>query len=664
MDPELDRLSVNTIRFLAAEAVQAANSGHPGLPMGAAPAAYALWSRCMSFNPDNPAWPGRDRFVLSAGHGSALLYSLLHLFGFGLTVGDLRQFRQLGSRTPGHPEYGHTAGVEVTTGPLGQGIANAVGMAWAEKYMAATFNRPGHEIVDNYTFALCGDGCMMEGVSSEAASLAGTLGLGRLILLYDSNNITIEGGTDIAFRENVPDRFRAYGWDVSRVDDGNDPEAITKAIEAAKAVRDRPSLIEIKTVIGFGAPNKQGTAAAHGAPLGKDELRLAKENLGWPYAEEFFVPDEVREHFNEIRKKLALKEADWNAKLAGYKEAYPEDYEKWVSWHEPDYAKLLGADDFWEWDGDLATRISSEKVLNKACKLVPNLIGGAADLSPSTNTVMAGRGDFGPENPAGANLHFGVREHAMTAIANGMCLYGGLRPYAAGFFVFSDYMKPALRLSAMMGLPAIYVMTHDSIGVGEDGPTHEPVEQLAMLRSTPGFTVARPCDTRETAAAWYLALTRTHGPTAIVLSRQVLPALPGTGKAALRGGYVLKDFGKEDWTHVILIASGSEVGLIWKAAEALEARGIAARVVSMPSWEVFDEQDAEYKESVLPKAVRARVAVEAASGFGWERFAGLDGEIICMEGFGASGPAGKLFEKFGFTVENVVEKATKAASRR
>lgn len=659
----VEQLTINTIRILSAEAIQKAKSGHPGLPMGSAPMAYTLWAKHINQNPANPKWQNRDRFVLSAGHGSMLEYSLLCLFGFGLTVEDLKQFRQFGSLTPGHPEYNHTAGVETTTGPLGQGIANAAGMAWAEKYLAAKFNRPNYEIVNHYTYALCGDGCLMEGISAETASLAGTLGLGKLIVLYDSNNISIEGDTNIAFRENVAKRFEAYNWQVLYVADGTDIEAINKAIEEAKADTERPTLIEVKTKIGYGAPNKQGKASAHGEPLGEEELAATKKNLGWNYEESFYIPEEVKAHMAELKKQGAEKEAKWNELFAAYEKEYPELAKEWKQWNSSELpVDLLNNEDFWTYEGDIATRVSSEKVLNKVAKLVPNLFGGSADLSPSTKTIMKDRGDFSKENPTGANLHFGIREHAMTAMANGMALHGGVRPYIAGFFVFADYMKPAMRLSALMGLPVINVLTHDSIGVGEDGPTHEPIEQLAMLRSIPNFTVIRPCDTHETAAAWYLALTRNTSPTALILSRQNLTLLPETGKGALKGAYILRNSEKAT-PDIILIASGSEVELIYKAYDVLKEKGIDARVVSMPSMEVFEEQSEEYKESVLPKSVRARLAVEAASPFGWDKYVGFDGDILAINGFGASGPAKVLFKEFGFTVENVVERALKVLDK-
>lgn len=648
----IDNLTVNTIRFLSADAVQKAKSGHPGSPMGMAPVAYTLWAKQMAHNPKNPTWKNRDRFILSSGHCSALIYSLLHLFGYGLGIEDLKSFRQIESLTPGHPEYGHTVGVEATTGPLGQGIANAVGFAMAEKHLAAVFNKPGFDIVDHYTFALCGDGCLMEGISHEAASLAGTLNLNKLIILYDSNGITIEGSTDIAFTENVLKRFEAYGFNTLTVNDGNDLTALGKAIEDAKK-SDKPTIIEIKSVIGYGAPNKQGKPAAHGEPLGEEEIRLAKENLGFNYPESFSVPDEVKPHMAEIIASLSEKEAEWNSLLDGYKAKYPEMYDKWEAYHSNSIPNLLNNEDFWKYEGDIATRISSETVLNKLCKIVPNLFGGSADLASSNKTVMKGLGDFFALTPEGSNLHFGVRELAMTSIANAIALHGGLIPYIAGFFVFSDYMKPSLRLSALMNLRVISVLTHDSIGVGEDGPTHQPIEQLASLRSIPNFTVIRPCDTNETAAAWCMAINNP-GPTALVLSRQNLPLLPETGKGALKGAYILKD-SKKDTPDVILMATGSEVSLIYKAWDILKEKGVDARVVSMPSWEVFEKQSPEYKESVLPANVRKRVAVEALSAFGWDKYTGFDGKIIAMDSFGASAPYDALLEKFNFTVENVVE---------
>lgn len=651
----IDTLTINTLRFLSAEAIQKAKSGHPGLPLGAAPMAYTLWAKEMKANPKNPKWDDRDRFILSAGHGSALLYSLLHVFGYGLSIADLQNFRQRNSLTPGHPEYCHTAGVETTTGPLGQGIANAVGMALAESHLAAKFNTPEYKVVDHYTYALCGDGCLQEGVASEAASLAGTMGLSKLIVLYDCNKITIEGSTETAFTEDVMKRFEAYGWDVREVKDGNDVDAIGAAIAAAKQA-DKPSLIKINTEIGYGAPNKQGKASAHGEPLGEEEIVLAKKNLGWEYEEAFFVPDEVKTHAAQIIAAGEKAEADWNAMFKAYSEKYPALAQEYALWHSDKLAvDLLHDDDFWKDEGDIATRAASEKVLQKAAKVVPNLFGGSADLAPSNKSLMKEREYYSKELPTGSNVHFGIREFAMTAMANGMAVHGGVRPYIAGFFVFADYMKAGLRMEALMGLPVISILTHDSIGVGEDGPTHQPIEQLAMLRSLPNYTVFRPCDTRETAAGWYTALNSNTTPTALILSRQNLPALEGTGKGALKGAYILRDCaGTPD---VLLMASGSEVELIYKAYDALAEKGVKARVISMPSWELFEAQDEAYKESVLPKAVRARLAVEAAADFGWHKYVGMDGDVLAMDSFGASAPAGILFRDFGFTVENVVEKA-------
>ena len=658
----IDNLAINTLRFLSAEAIQKAKSGHPGLPLGAAPAAYTLWSKYMKHNPADSKWADRDRFVLSAGHGSALLYSLFNIFGYGTTIEDLKNFRQFESATPGHPEYGMAKGIETTTGPLGQGIANAVGFALAESHLAAEFNKPGFNVVDHYSYALCGDGCLMEGVSAEAASLAGTLGLGKLIVLYDSNKITIEGSTSIAFTENVRERFDAYGWQTLVVEDGNDIEAIGKAIEAAKAETSKPSLIEIKTTIGYGAPNKQGKASAHGEPLGEEEIALAKKNLGWEYTEPFYVPEEVKAEMDKFRAEAIAKEEAWNKMFGRYCEEYPEMEEKWRIWHSEELpVDLLEDEDFWTYEGDIATRASSEKVLQKLSKLVPNLFGGSADLGPSNKSVMKDRQYYSKENPSGSNIHYGIREFAMTVIANSLALHGGLRPYIAGFFVFSDYMKAGLRLSALMELPVVSIFTHDSIGVGEDGPTHQPIEQLAALRSMPNYTVIRPCDTHETAAAWSLALTRRKSPTALILSRQSLPLLPETGKGALKGAYILKDC--EGTPDVLLMATGSEVELIYKAYDELKEKGVKARVISMPSWEVFEEQSEEYKESVLPKNVRARVAVEAASDFGWQKYTGLDGKVICMNGYGASAPAGLLFKHYGFTVENVVATALEVVGK-
>lgn len=652
-----EKLTINTIRVLSAEAIQKAKSGHPGMVLGCAPIGYTLFSKFLNHNPANPKWDNRDRFVLSAGHGSMLLYSLLHLFGYdNLSIEDIKNFRQWGSKTPGHPEYGSTAGVEVTTGPLGQGIANAVGMAVAENHLAAKFNKDDLKIVDHYTYVLCGDGCLMEGISAEASSLAGTLGLGKLILLYDSNNITIEGNTDCVFTENILERYKAYDWHTQKVEDGNDLEAISNAIQAAKDVKDKPSIIEIKTVIGFGSPNKAGKASAHGAPLGEEEVKLTKQNLGWNYDEEFFVPEEVKQNINEIKVGLAEKENQWNEKIKTYSEKYPDDYDEYCKWIKNDFAsQLYDDDDFWTYEGDRATRDSSEIVLNKAAKIIPNLFGGSADLASSNKSIMNDRLYYSKETPQGSNFHFGVREHAMAAMANGMALHGGILPYTAGFFVFCDYMKPSLRLSALMRIPVINVFTHDSIGVGEDGPTHQPIEQIADLRSIPNYTVFRPCDTSETAAAWYAALTRKTSPTALIFTRQTTKALSGNGKDALKGGYILKDC--EGTPDIILLASGSEVPLIYDAYDVLKEKGIKARVVSMPCFEIFEEQSDEYKNSVLPKNVTKRLAVEAGCSFGWHKYLGFDSDMICIDGFGSSAPFKVLFEKYGFTVENVVKRA-------
>ena len=583
-----------------------------------------------------------------------LLYSLLHLFGYGLRKEDIMNFRQVGSLTPGHPEYGHTVGVEATTGPLGAGMGMAVGMALAEKHLASIFNKDNYPVVDHYTYVLGGDGCMMEGISSEAFSLAGTWGLGKLIVLYDSNKISIEGSTDIAFRENVEERMRAFGFQTITVEDGTNTDAIGLAIEAAKAETERPSFITIKTEIGYGCPAKQGKASAHGEPLGADNVKAMRENLNWPYEDPFFVPEEVYEHFAGLAREKADVEAAWSVMFAAYCEEYPEMEALWEKYHAGvDEEALLNNETFWLGkEKPEATRSLSGKMLGLLKDEMPNLIGGSADLGPSNKTEMKGAGDFSAETPEGRNLHFGVRELAMAAIGNGIMLHGGLRAYVATFFVFSDYVKPMARLSALMNIPLTYVFTHDSIGVGEDGPTHEPIEQLAMLRAMPNLRVFRPCDATETSAAWLTAAASKRNPTALVLTRQNLNPVAGSSKEALKGGYVIDDC--EGTPEVILIASGSEADLAVKAKAELEAEGRKVRVVSMPCMELFEEQSAEYRESVLPKAVRKRVVVEALSDFGWGKYVGLDGAYVTMKGFGASGPAGKLFEKFGFTVENVV----------
>ncbi len=653
----MDQSAVNTLRVLSAEMVQRANSGHPGLPLGAAPIAYAVWGNQMKHSPKALDWADRDRFILSAGHGSALIYSLFHLFGYGLDIEDLKNFRQLDSRTPGHPEYGHTRGVEITTGPLGQGIANGVGFAMAEAHLAAKFNREDYKIVDHHTYVLCGDGCLMEGVSAEAASLAGTLGLGKLIVLYDSNSITIEGNTDIAFTEDVTARFAAYGWQTLEVADGNDLDAINAAIDAAKAETARPTLIKITTVIGFGCPAKAGKASAHGEPLGAENIVALKKTLGMP-EEEFHVSREVADFMAKKIDALNANVDAWERDFAAYAKEYPELAAEWKRWMsgEVDMAKL---DDeaFWHFeDKPMATRATSGEVLNRLAKFVPNLFGGSADLAPSNKSYMKDGGDFSKENYAGNNLHFGVREHAMGAISNAISVHGGLFAYNATFFVFSDYEKPAMRLSALMNQPVTYILTHDSIGVGEDGPTHQPIEQLAAMRSIPGFIDFRPADGTETAAGWYYAITNGKHPVGLALTRQNLPQYAESSREALKGAYVLLD-SKKETPDVILIASGSEVALAYQAHALLAKDGVDARVVSMPSMSLFEMQSAEYRESVLPKNVRARLAIEAASPFGWDKYVGLDGDIIAINTFGASAPAGQLFPKFGFTVEHVVEKA-------
>ena len=652
----IDTQSVNAIRVLSADAVQQANSGHPGLPLGGAAMAYELWAKHMNHNPKNPKWNNRDRFILSAGHGSALLYSLLHLFGYGLTKEDLANFRQDGSLTPGHPEYGHTVGVEATTGPLGAGMGMAVGMAMAETHLAAVFNEPEYPVVDHYTYVLGGDGCMMEGITSEALSLAGTLALDKLIVFNDSNKISIEGSTDIAFTEDVAKRMEAFHFQVLTVEDGNNLEEIGKAIEAAKAETTKPSFIIVKTQIGYGCPTKQGKASAHGEPLGPDNIKALKENLNWPSQEAFHVPDEVYENYKKIAQEKAVVEETWNTLFAKYIAKYPEKKKLWDKYFSEDLtANLLENEEFWAYEDKAnATRNLSGVMINKIKDIIPNLIGGSADLAPSNKTAMKGAGDYSKDNYAGKNLHFGVRELAMAAMANGIALHGGLKTYVSTFFVFSDYVKPMARLAALMGLPVVYVLTHDSIGVGEDGPTHEPIEQLAMLRAMPNFNVYRPADATETAAAWYAAISSKTTPTALVLTRQNIPQLQGSSKDALKGAYVLQDASKAT-PDAIIIASGSEVELAVHAKVELAKENIDVRVVSMPCMDVYEQQDAAYKESVLPKAVRARVAVEALSDFGWGKYIGLDGKTVTMTGFGASAPAEILFKKFGFTTENVVK---------
>ncbi len=658
---DLDSLAVNTIRTLAIDAVQKANSGHPGMPLGAAPMAHILWTRHLKFDPSDPAWPDRDRFVLSAGHGSMLLYALLHLSGYGLEIEELEAFRQWGSRTPGHPEYGLTPGVETTSGPLGAGFSNGVGMAIAEAFLAATFNRPGYSLVDHRTFGIVSDGDLMEGVAAEAASLAGHLGLGKLVYLYDDNHISIEGPTDLTFTEDVGLRFQAYGWQVLEVDDGNDLTAIDRAIVEACAEVSRPSLVKVRTIIGYGSPNKAGTAGCHGAPLGADEIRLTKETLDWPADVSFAVPEVVRRQYEAVADGGRLAQARWRDLLASYEREHPHLARQWalaVAGRLPDgwkdHLPRFAAGE------SLATRSASGKVLNGLAPVVPTLVGGSADLAPSNNTNLSGLGDFQADEHGGRNLHFGVREHAMGGVLNGMAVHGGLFVFGGTFFVFTDYMRPAVRLAALSHLPVIYVFTHDSIGLGEDGPTHQPIEHLASLRAMPGLVVIRPSDAAETVVAWQAALERRDGPTALVLTRQNLPVLDRTRMPPaldlLRGGYILVDTPSGD-PDVILIATGSEVEIALEAAVGLGGQGVAARVVALPSWELFEAQEAEYREAVLPRRVTARVVLEAASPFGWERYAGNDGVIIGLDHFGASAPGGVLYHEFGITAENVVRNA-------
>jgi transketolase len=658
---KIEQLCINNLRMLAVDMVEKAKSGHPGMPMGAAAMAFVLWTKFLRHNPGNPAWPNRDRFVLSAGHGSALLYALLHLTGYDLPLEELKSFRQWGSKTPGHPEFGHTTGVEVTTGPLGQGIANAVGMAIAERYLASHFNRPGYDIVDHYTYVIAGDGDLMEGVSHEAASLAGHLKLGRLICLYDDNHISIEGPTDIAFTEDRAGRFTAYEWHVQRVDDGNDTEALTAAIKAAQAEKEKPSIILVRTHIGYGSPNKQDSPSAHGEPLGTEEIKITRENLGWPQ-EPFYIHEQVRDYFNRAVENGKSQEAKWQNLFNSYAGSFSslaEVYRQWVK-GQPQTGWDKDIPVFPADDEGMATRAASGTVLNAIAANMPNLIGGSADLAPSTKTIIKGAGDFGPENYNGRNLRFGVREHGMGSILNGMSLLGGIIPYGATFLVFSDYMRPPIRMASMMGLKVIYVFTHDSIGVGEDGPTHQPIEHLAVLRAIPGLTVIRPADANETAEAWRCAISQVKGPTAMILTRQNLPTLdrqkvsPADGLS--RGAYTLVETEGRD-PDVILMASGSEVHLALEAANKLQGSGIAARVVSMPCWELFEEQPEEYRIKVLPPDITARVAVEAGITLGWHRYIGDKGKIIGIDHFGASAPAQVLFKEFGFTVDNIVVNA-------
>ena len=677
MDQTIDQLCVNTIRTLSIDAVQKANSGHPGAPMGLAPSAYVLWTRCMRYNPRNPSWPDRDRFVLSAGHASMLLYSMLHLTGYDLTLDDIKQFRQWGSRTPGHPERTHTPGVETTTGPLGQGFGNGVGMAIAEAYLAARYNQPGFEIINHFTYGIVSDGDLMEGVASEAASLAGHLKLGKLIYVYDNNHVTLAGGTDVTFTEDRAKRFEAYGWHTQTVEDGNDLSAIEQAVRAARSETTRPSLILVRTHIGYGSPGKQDTFEAHGSPLGVEEVKLTKENLSWPVEPPFFIPDQARSHFNEAIGKGEQAEAEWKQRFSAYAQKFPDLAKELESAMRGDLpAGWETAIPTFPADAKgVATRVASGKILAALATKLPSLIGGSADLNPSTFTVLPKLGDF--ESPqrkvtdhqgsvgedwdyAGRNLHFGVREHGMGAALNGMAAHGGIIPFGSTFLIFSDYVRPSIRLAALMELGVIYVFTHDSVGLGEDGPTHQPIEQLAALRAIPKLIVLRPCDANETAEAWRVAIESRGRPVILALTRQNVPTLDRAKFAAAeglrRGAYVLADApnGKPD---MVLIASGSEVSLILAAKEKLAEQKIQARVVSMPSWELFDAQSREYRESVLPPSIRPRLAVEAALTQGWHRYVGDEGDVIGIERFGASAPGGLVMEKLGFTVTHVVERA-------
>ena len=666
MSTELDQLCINTLRTLAIDGVQKAQSGHPGLPMGAADMAYVLWTRFLKHNPANPAWPNRDRFILSAGHGSMLLYGLLHLTGYDLSLEEIEDFRQWNSRTPGHPEYGLTPGVEATTGPLGQGFANGVGLAIAERFLAATFNKPGFPIFDHLTYAICSDGDLMEGVSYEAASLAGHLGLGKLIYLYDDNGISIEGLTDITFTENVPARFRACGWYVQEVD-GHDLAEIEDAIHAARETTEHPSLIVCHTHIGYGSPHKQDDASAHGAPLGEDEVRLTKEALGWPPDASFYVPEEALAVFRQAIDQGRRAEAEWNETFARYREDYSEEAALldtlWAGKLPEGWVDALPT--FVPADGPLATRKASGAVLNAVAPALPTLVGGSADLAPSNNTFLEGCGDLQRETPSGRNLHFGVREHAMGSILNGLALHGELTAYGSTFLVFSDYMRPPVRLAALMKLPVVYIWTHDSVWLGEDGPTHQPVEHLAALRAVPDLVVIRPADANETAAAWRVALERRDGPTALILTRQKVPILAETAgdpaETVARGAYVLAD--APSTPDVILVASGSEVHLALEARNLLAQKRIAVRVVSMPSWKFFDSQPVSYRESVLPPQVTARLAIEAGVSLGWTRYVGSAGDVMGLNHFGASAPYGTLIENFGFTPEKVAERTLRLLSK-
>lgn len=659
VEKDVAQLAINTIRTLSIDAIEKANSGHPGMPMGAAPMAYTLWAKEMNHNPKNPNWFNRDRFVLSAGHGSMLLYSLLHLFGYDVTMEDLKNFRQWGSKTPGHPEYGHTAGVEATTGPLGQGVAMAVGMAMAERHLAETYNKEGYNLVDHYTYSICGDGDLMEGVSAEAASLAGHLKLGRLIVMYDSNDISLDGDLHLSFSESVENRFKSYGWQVIRVEHGNDLKEIQQALQEAKLDTDRPTLIEVKTTIGYGSPNKSGKSASHGSPLGSSEAALTKATYEWNYEEPFFVPNEVAEHFKQFAEAGQRKEEEWNKLFDAYQLEYPELSAQFIASLKgelpPNWTEAVP--DF-QAGTNMATRASSGSTLNAAAKVIPQLIGGSADLAGSNKTLLTFENNYGLDGYAARNIWFGVREFAMGAALNGMALHGGVKVFGATFFVFSDYLRPAMRLAALMKLPVTYVFTHDSVAVGEDGPTHEPIEQLASLRAMPGLSIIRPADAKETAAAWQLAIESKDTPTVLVLTRQDVPTLEIEKQVAYegvsKGAYIVSKANGEE--QGLLLASGSEVSLAIKAKQELEKEGVFVSVVSMPSWDRFEKQSAEYKQSILPKTVRARLAIELGASLGWREYIGEDGETITLDHFGASAPAEVLFKEYGFTVENVVKR--------
>ena len=668
MDSKLDELSINTIRFLAVDMVQKANSGHPGAPMGQAPMAYALWDRFLKHNPNDPKWPDRDRFILSAGHASAMLYALLHLTGYALSMEDLKQFRQWGSLTPGHPEYGIVPGVETTTGPLGQGFANAVGMAIAERWLAQHYNRHGYEIINHNTYAIVSDGDLMEGVSSEAASSAGNLHLEKLICLYDDNKISIEGNTDITFTENVAQRFEAYGWNVIGPIDGMDITSVSAAIQAAQTQKSKPSLIICRTIIGYGSPNKAGKASAHGEPLGVEEVSLTKQNLKWPYNEPFVIPPEVLAHFRQAQVRGQLKQQEWENKITSYRQVYPQEARQLaedlagnlpVGW-ENDLSSLFKSS-----NKPMATREASGLIMNEIAKKVHSFTGGSADLAPSNKTLLKDRGNFGFEDKVDHNMHFGIREHAMGAIANGMALHGGTIPYTATFMMFYDYMRPPIRLAALMGIRVIYIFTHDSIGVGEDGPTHQPIEQLMGMRLVPNLVTIRPADATETVEAWKVALERRNGPTALVFSRQNLPILDRTMLAPAsnlqRGGYVL--WQSATTPEVILIATGSEVSIALEAGKELQQKGISVRVVSLPSWELFEAQPVSYRNEVLPPNITARISIEAGVTLGWERYIGLHGIAIGISRFGASAPGNVVYEKLGITVQRVVHEAQKLSGK-